>query len=137
MPSRERRPVRSDRPVCCQHPGACSANDRAIIDLVGFQSHCRHHTGDDGASNVVSGKSFLVATKGRSPVLCLRRSLGMHLRLCRHRGCKKQIPSKLWRIVGRRSVVWGFTDPEQNMINSTDNDDAGAQFNNDVFGPDF
>jgi hypothetical protein len=31
----------------------------------------------------------------------------------------------------------GFTDPEQNMINSMDNDDAGAQFNNDVFGPDF
>ena len=31
----------------------------------------------------------------------------------------------------------GFTDPEQNMINSMDNDDARAQFNNDVFGPDF
>jgi hypothetical protein len=31
----------------------------------------------------------------------------------------------------------GFTDPEQNMIKSMDNDDAGAQFNNDVFGPDF
>jgi hypothetical protein len=31
----------------------------------------------------------------------------------------------------------GFTNPEQNMINSMDNDDAGAQFNNDVFGPDF
>ena len=31
----------------------------------------------------------------------------------------------------------GFTDPEQNMINSMDSDDAGAQFNNDVFGPDF
>ncbi|MEO6784423.1 MAG: hypothetical protein ABI196_26645 [Bradyrhizobium sp.] len=31
----------------------------------------------------------------------------------------------------------GFTDPEQNLINSMDNDDAGAQFNDDVFGPDF
>jgi hypothetical protein len=31
----------------------------------------------------------------------------------------------------------GFTDPEQNMINSMENDDAGAQFNNDVFGPNF
>jgi len=31
----------------------------------------------------------------------------------------------------------GFTNPEQNMINSMDNDDAGAQFNRDVFGPDF
>lgn len=31
----------------------------------------------------------------------------------------------------------GFTDPEQNVINSMDNDDAGAQFNSDVFGPDF
>ena len=31
----------------------------------------------------------------------------------------------------------GFTDPEQNMINSMDNDGAAAQFNNDVFGPDF
>jgi len=31
----------------------------------------------------------------------------------------------------------GFTDPEQNMINSMDNDEASAQFNNDVFGPDF
>ena len=31
----------------------------------------------------------------------------------------------------------GFTNPEQNMINSMENDDAGAQFNNDVFGPDF
>ena len=31
----------------------------------------------------------------------------------------------------------GFTDPEQNMINSMDNDDASAQFNSDVFGPDF
>ena len=30
-----------------------------------------------------------------------------------------------------------FTDPEQNMINSMENDHAGAQFNNDVFGPDF
>lgn len=27
--------------------------------------------------------------------------------------------------------------PEQNMINSMESDDAGAQFNNDVFGPDF
>jgi hypothetical protein len=31
----------------------------------------------------------------------------------------------------------GFTDPEQNMINSMDNDEASAQFNDDVFGPDF
>ena len=31
----------------------------------------------------------------------------------------------------------GFTSPEQNMINSMESDDAGAQFNNDVFGPDF
>jgi hypothetical protein len=31
----------------------------------------------------------------------------------------------------------GFTNPEQNMINSMENNDAGAQFNNDVFGPDF
>jgi hypothetical protein len=31
----------------------------------------------------------------------------------------------------------GFTNPEQNIINSMDNDDAGAQFNKDVFGPDF
>jgi len=31
----------------------------------------------------------------------------------------------------------GFTKPEQNMIDSMENDDAGAQFNNDVFGPDF
>ena len=31
----------------------------------------------------------------------------------------------------------GFTNPEQNMINSMENDDAAAQFNNDVFGPNF
>lgn len=31
----------------------------------------------------------------------------------------------------------GFTDPEQNLINSMDNDGASAQFNSDVFGPDF
>ena len=31
----------------------------------------------------------------------------------------------------------GFTDPEQNIINSMENDDAGAQFDNDVFGLDF
>jgi len=31
----------------------------------------------------------------------------------------------------------GFTKPEQDLINSMDNDDASAQFNNDVFGPDF
>ena len=31
----------------------------------------------------------------------------------------------------------GFTDPEQNLINSMDSDEASAQFNNDVFGPDF
>lgn len=31
----------------------------------------------------------------------------------------------------------GTTNLEQNMIDSMDNDDAGAQFNNDVFGSDF
>ncbi|MCP4617729.1 MAG: hypothetical protein GY844_15015 [Bradyrhizobium sp.] len=31
----------------------------------------------------------------------------------------------------------GFTNPEQNMINSMEQDEAGAQFNNDVFGPNF
>lgn len=31
----------------------------------------------------------------------------------------------------------GSSGPEQNMINSMENDDAGAQFNQDVFGPDF
>lgn len=31
----------------------------------------------------------------------------------------------------------GFTNPEQNLINSMDDDDAGAQFNDQVFGPDF
>ncbi|MCA1402842.1 hypothetical protein [Bradyrhizobium sp. BRP56] len=31
----------------------------------------------------------------------------------------------------------GFTNPEQNLINSMENDDASAQFNDDVFGPDF
>jgi len=30
----------------------------------------------------------------------------------------------------------GFTNPEQNMINSMEQDDAGFQFNRDVFGPD-
>jgi hypothetical protein len=30
-----------------------------------------------------------------------------------------------------------FTNAEQNMITSMDNDEASAQFNNDVFGPDF
>ena len=29
-----------------------------------------------------------------------------------------------------------FTNPEQNMINSMEQDDAAAQFNTDVFGPD-
>jgi hypothetical protein len=31
----------------------------------------------------------------------------------------------------------GVTNLEQNMMNSMENDDAGAQFNQDVFGPDF
>lgn len=31
----------------------------------------------------------------------------------------------------------GMTNLEQNMINGMDADDASAQFNNDVFGPDF
>ncbi|OMI11891.1 hypothetical protein BSN85_10495 [Bradyrhizobium brasilense] len=31
----------------------------------------------------------------------------------------------------------GFTNPEENLINSMENDDASAQFNDDVFGPDF
>jgi len=31
----------------------------------------------------------------------------------------------------------GVTNLEQNMMNSMENDDAGAQFNNDVFGPGF
>jgi hypothetical protein len=31
----------------------------------------------------------------------------------------------------------GFTIPEQNIINSMEQDDAGAQFNDDVFGPNF
>lgn len=31
----------------------------------------------------------------------------------------------------------GFTSPEQNMIDSMEQDDASAQFNNDVFGPNF
>lgn len=30
-----------------------------------------------------------------------------------------------------------FTDPEQNLIESMDNDEAGAQFNTDVFGSGF
>jgi hypothetical protein len=31
----------------------------------------------------------------------------------------------------------GFTNPEQNMINSMENDDAEGQFNNDAFNPGF
>jgi hypothetical protein len=31
----------------------------------------------------------------------------------------------------------GLTEPEQNLINSMEQDDASAQFNNDVFGPNF
>jgi hypothetical protein len=31
----------------------------------------------------------------------------------------------------------GFTNPERDMINSMENDEASAQFNKDVFGPDF
>ena len=31
----------------------------------------------------------------------------------------------------------GFTNPEENLINSMESDDASAQFNDDVFGPDF
>ncbi|KRQ05806.1 hypothetical protein AOQ73_14620 [Bradyrhizobium pachyrhizi] len=31
----------------------------------------------------------------------------------------------------------GVTNPEENLINSMENDDASAQFNDDVFGPDF
>lgn len=30
-----------------------------------------------------------------------------------------------------------FLDPEQNLINSMEGDDASSQFNKDVFGPDF
>jgi hypothetical protein len=31
----------------------------------------------------------------------------------------------------------GFTNPEQNIIDSMEDDEAGSQFNKDVFGPDF
>ena len=31
----------------------------------------------------------------------------------------------------------GFTNPEQNIINSMDGDDASSQFDNDVFGSNF
>jgi hypothetical protein len=31
----------------------------------------------------------------------------------------------------------GFTKPEENLIDSMDNDEASASFNNDVFGPNF
>ena len=31
----------------------------------------------------------------------------------------------------------GFTNPEQNIINSMDNDEASSQFDNDVFGSNF
>jgi len=31
----------------------------------------------------------------------------------------------------------GLTNAEQNLLNGMENDDAGAQFNKDVFGPDF
>jgi hypothetical protein len=31
----------------------------------------------------------------------------------------------------------GSANLEQEMMNSMENDDAGAQFNKDVFGPDF
>ncbi|MBP1291231.1 MULTISPECIES: hypothetical protein [Bradyrhizobium] len=34
-------------------------------------------------------------------------------------------------------LAGGFTNPEQNLIDSMENDDAAAQFNDDVFGPDF
>jgi hypothetical protein len=39
-----------------------SANDRATIDIVGVQSHRRHHAGDDGTFDVVSGKPISFAT---------------------------------------------------------------------------
>src|ERR1700736_6201576 len=49
------------------HFRQCSANDRAVIDIVGDQPYCRHHASDDGAFDVFSSRSIRVATKGRSP----------------------------------------------------------------------
>src|ERR1700681_4846809 len=43
---------------------------------------------------------FVLLQKGGRPLLCLRRPRGMHLRLCRQRGCDGQIPSQLSDIAG-------------------------------------
>jgi hypothetical protein len=48
----------------------------------------------------------------------------------------KKYSASLGALPGEPPSSGGLTKLEQNMIDSMDNDDAGAQFNEDVFGPD-
>ena len=48
----------------------------------------------------------------------------------------KRYSGQPWGVAGGRSAIRWPANLEQNMINSMDNDDASAQFNEDVFGPD-
>jgi hypothetical protein len=134
--SRRRHLTRCSYPACRQRLKPCS-NDRATLDLVGIQSHCCYDAGDDYAVDVLSSKSLPVAAKGRSPVLRLRRPSACTCAYVGNVDAMNKYRASFGALPPDVLSSGGFTDPEQNMINSMENDNAGAQFDNDVFGPDF
>ncbi|MDI3564011.1 hypothetical protein [Bradyrhizobium sp. Arg816] len=88
-------------------------------------------------ADVVSTQSVPTAAKGRAsyyvyadPSGCTCAYVGSVAAMNKYRASYGALPPDTL-------LAGGFTDPEQNLINSMDNDEASAQFNNDVFGPDF
>ena len=71
--------------LCCSYRAVCircfrlrSANDRAIIDIVGIQPYRRHDAGYGRTIDDVSATPIRFAEQGRSHLLRLCGPVGMH-----------------------------------------------------------
>ena len=112
------------------------ANDGTAFDIVGVQSHRRHYDRLVARLNSFPPNRFVLRSKqGRpyyiyaDPSGCGCAYVGTVTAMDKYRASFGALPADTLS-------SGGFTNPEQNMIDSMEEDDAGAQFNRDVFGPD-
>jgi hypothetical protein len=79
---------------------------------------------------------FLLRNKGGHPYYFYADPSGCGCAYVGSVAAMKKYSASLGALPADAPSSGGLTKLEQNMIDSMDNDDAGAQFNEDVFGPD-
>jgi len=117
------------RPAFARYLRLRSANDGTAFDIVGVQSRRRHHADMVARLNSFPANRFVLRSKQGRPYYIYADPSGCGCAYVGTVAAMDKYRASFGALPADTLSTGGFTNPEQNMIDSMEQDDGGAQFN--------